>query len=128
MLYCNISSLKASREGAPLLRQTTRRLVHILRASRHERVYARESFTIANHMTELSEELLNYHRDEDYKIGSIHDDLISAVRYAFMDRRIGRLLSDCDAYGYAPGIGLFNVSGSSSSGPRIARDVDFDMF
>jgi hypothetical protein len=24
-------------------------------------------FTIASHMTELAEELLNYHRDEDYK-------------------------------------------------------------
>jgi hypothetical protein len=48
-------------------------------------------------MTELSEELLKYHRDEDYKIVPIRDDLISAVRYAFMARRSGRLLSDCDA-------------------------------
>src|SRR3974377_796556 len=128
MLYCNISSLKASREGAPLLRQTTRRLLHILRASRHERVYARESFTIANHMTELSEELLNYHRDEDYKIVPLRDDLISAVRYAFMRPRSGRLPSYCDAYGYAPGVGLFNVSNARSSGPRMAKDIDFDMF
>ena len=89
---------------------------------------ARECFTIANHMTELSEELLNYHRDEDYKIVPIRDDLISAVRYGFMARRSGRLLSDCDAYGYAPGVGLFNVSNARSSGPQIARDIDFDLF
>jgi len=74
------------------------------------------------------EELLNYHRDEDYKVVPLRDDLISAVRYAFMARRSGRLLSDYDAYGYAPGVGLFNVSNGRSSGPRIARDVDFEMF
>jgi hypothetical protein len=56
-----------------------------------EMYVARESFTIASHMTELSEEFLNYHRDEDYRIVSIRDDLISAVRYAFMGRRSGRL-------------------------------------
>ena len=37
-------------------------------------------------MTELGEELLSYHRDEDYKIIRLRDDLISAVRYAFMER------------------------------------------
>ena len=30
-------------------------------------------------MTELGEELLSYHRDEDYKIIRLRDDLISAV-------------------------------------------------
>jgi hypothetical protein len=36
--------------------------------------------SIASHMTELGEELLSYHRDEDYKIIRLRDDLISAVR------------------------------------------------
>jgi Terminase RNaseH-like domain len=49
-------------------------------------------FTIASHLTELAEEILNYHRDEDYKIVKLRDDLISAVRYAFMMRRSGRPL------------------------------------
>ena len=37
----------------------------------------RGCFTIASHMTELAEEILNYHRDEDYKIVKLRDDLIS---------------------------------------------------
>ena len=32
---------------------------------------------IANHMSELAEEILSYHRDEDYKIVRLRDDLIS---------------------------------------------------
>jgi hypothetical protein len=64
----------------------------------------RELFSIANHMTELGEEIVNYHRDEDYRIVPLRDDLISAVRYAFMMRRSGKLLGACDEYGRAPGI------------------------
>jgi phage terminase large subunit-like protein len=63
----------------------------------------REQFGIANHMTELAEEILSYHRDEDYKIVKLRDDLISAVRYAFMSRRSGKVLGDCETYGRAPG-------------------------
>ena len=47
----------------------------------------RGCFTIASHMSELGEEILSYHRDEDYKIVRLRDDLISAARYAFMSRR-----------------------------------------
>jgi phage terminase large subunit-like protein len=60
-------------------------------------------FAIASHMSELGEEILSYHRDEDYKIVKLRDDLISAVRYAFMMRRSGKLLDECDSYGRAPG-------------------------
>ena len=55
-------------------------------------------------MTELGEELLSYHRDEDYKIIRLRDDLISAVRYAFMERYKGKLLDGCEPHGRAPGI------------------------
>jgi hypothetical protein len=55
-------------------------------------------------MTELGEELLSYHRDEDYKIIQLRDDLISAVRYAFMERYKGKLLDGCEPHGRAPGI------------------------
>jgi hypothetical protein len=64
----------------------------------------RGAFTIASHMSELAEEILNYHRDEDYKIVRLREDLISAVRYAFMMRRSGKGLDDCDSYGRAPGV------------------------
>jgi len=65
----------------------------------------RSAFAIASHMsTELGEEILSYHRDENYKIVRLRDDLISAVRYAFMMRRSGKLLEGCDTYGRAPGV------------------------
>lgn len=50
-------------------------------------------------MSELSEEILGYHRDEDYKLVRLNDDIISAVRYAFMMRRKGKSLDQCDEYG-----------------------------
>ena len=55
--------------------------------------------SIASHMTELGEELLSYHRDEDYKIIRLRDDLISAVRYALMERYKGKLLDGCEPHG-----------------------------
>jgi hypothetical protein len=55
-------------------------------------------------MTELGEELLSYHRDENYKIIRLCDDLISAVRYAFMEHYKGKLLDGCEPHGRAPGI------------------------
>lgn len=63
----------------------------------------RGCFAIASHMGELGEEILNYHRDEDYKIVPLRDDLISAKRYAFMMRRHGKALDACETYGRAPG-------------------------
>jgi phage terminase large subunit-like protein len=65
----------------------------------------RGCFTIASHMGELAEEILSYHRDEDYKIVKLRDDLISAGRYAFMMRRSGKPLDSCEPYGRAPGVG-----------------------
>jgi phage terminase large subunit-like protein len=64
----------------------------------------RGCFMIASHMSELAEEILNYHRDEDYKIVRLRDDLISAVRYAFMMRRSGKPLEACEEYGRGPGV------------------------
>jgi phage terminase large subunit-like protein len=64
----------------------------------------RGAFAIASHMTELGEEILSYHRDKDYKVVRLRDDLLSAVRYSFMMRRHGKLLDDCETYGRAPGI------------------------
>jgi hypothetical protein len=53
-------------------------------------------------MTQLGEELLSYHRDDDYKIIRLRDDLISAVRYAFMERYKGKLLDGCEPHGGHP--------------------------
>lgn len=89
-------------------------------------------FTIASHMTELAEEILSYHRDEDYKIVKLRDDLLCAVRYSFMMRRSGRPLENCEVYGLAPGV---DVGTRYDPRPprrtptaRIARGVDFDVF
>ena len=92
----------------------------------------RGCFIIASHMTELGEELLNYHRDEDYRIVPLRDDLISAVRYAFMMRRSGRPLDQCEAYGRSPGVEVVDIYDPR---PRPAQrnpprnvDNDFDLF
>jgi phage terminase large subunit-like protein len=89
-------------------------------------------FAIASHMTELAEEILSYHRDEDYKIVKLRDDLISATRYAFMMRRHGKVLDVLETYGRAPGADPGNYDPRP---PRInrSRDTefarsDFDVF
>jgi Terminase RNaseH-like domain len=59
-------------------------------------------FTIAGHNHELLDEIRNYHRDEDFRIVKQRDDLVSAVRYAVMMRRHGKLLNECEGIGYGP--------------------------
>ena len=96
----------------------------------------RGCFTIASHMGELAEEILSYHRDEDYRVVKLRDDLISAVRYAFMARRRGKRLDEVEEFGRAPGIADDGRGydprpprlSNRSQGPQIARDVDFDPF
>ncbi len=78
-------------------------------------------------MGDLTEEILNYHRDEDYKIVRLRDDLISAVRYAFMMRRKGKALVECEGYGRAPGVGDYPMAGRNHE-PQLARGIDFDVF
>jgi phage terminase large subunit-like protein len=93
----------------------------------------REQFVIASHLSQLSEEILNYHRDEDYKPVPLRDDLISAVRYAFMMRRQGKLLERCDDYGRTPGAETEfplrrPVPFMGASGPAMASGIDFDVW
>jgi phage terminase large subunit-like protein len=57
------------------------------------------TITIAPHNAELIEELRHYHRDADFKIVKERDDLVSALRYAYMMRRKGKLRSECDGIG-----------------------------
>jgi hypothetical protein len=88
----------------------------------------RGQLTIASHMSELCEEILSYHRDEDYKIVRQRDDLIPAARYAFMMRRKGKIREQCEGYVCAPGVGDYSAVGRSSREPQIARGLDFDVF
>jgi len=92
----------------------------------------RNTFAIASHMSELAEEILSYHRDEDYKIVRLRDDLISAVRYAFMMRRSGRLSTECESYGVAPGLDMRTQYDPRPQqrrpGQQMARGIDFDVF
>ncbi len=88
----------------------------------------RGQFTIASHMGELTEEILSYHRNEDYKIVRERDDLISAARYAFMMRRKGKGLSDCESYARAAGLGDYPPMTRRNHESQIADGVDFDVF
>jgi hypothetical protein len=89
-------------------------------------------FVIASHMTELAEEILSYHRDEDFKVVKLRDDLICAVRYSFMMRRKGRLLEECEPYGRAPGVDVGTQYDprppQRQRGQRMASGIDFDVF
>ena len=124
------------RVGAPMLRSHAENQgggYHVEPAIEEMQGYMKRSaFTIASHMSELAEELLNYHRDEDYKIVRLRDDLISAVRYAFMMRRQGRVLNDCEVYGRAPGVASADIYDprprrEKSQGPQLATGIDFQL-
>ena len=94
----------------------------------------RGCFSIASRMGELGEEILSYHRDEDYKIVRLRDDLISAVRYSFMMCRSGSAwLDECETYGRAPGADDGNYDPrppriDRSGEPQLADSIDFDLF
>jgi phage terminase large subunit-like protein len=81
---------------------------------------------IAGHNTELLEEMRHYHRDENYRLVKQRDDLISALRYAVMMRRNGRLLRDCDGVGY--GAMPYAAQRRQNSEPQIADGLDFPLF
>lgn len=44
-------------------------------------------FRIFDHLTDVFDEFLQYHRDEKGNIVKVNDDLLSAIRYAYMMRR-----------------------------------------
>jgi len=62
----------------------------------------------------------------------LRDDLISAVRYAFMMRRSGKPLDGCEPYGRAPGVDVVDIDDprprpSLRSNSPIAAGTDFDV-
>ena len=44
-------------------------------------------FKVFSHLTDFFDEKMNYHRDDSGKIAKTNDDLLDAVRYAYMMRR-----------------------------------------
>ena len=63
----------------------------------------------------------------------LRDDLLSAVRYAFMMRRSGKLLDGLETYGRAPGADPGNYDPrpprrDRSRDTELARGLDFDVF
>jgi hypothetical protein len=80
--------------------------------------------TIAAHNHELLEELRGYHRDDNFRLVKVRDDLVSAFRYAVMCRRQGKPLAEYDGIG----IGRMPYAGQQRHTPvqRIAKGVDFD--
>lgn len=47
-------------------------------------------FKVFSHLTDFFDEKMSYHRDENGKIVKLNDDILSAVRYAYMMRRLAR--------------------------------------
>jgi phage terminase large subunit-like protein len=85
------------------------------------------TMTIAPHNAELIEELRHYHRDENFKIVKQRDDLISALRYAYMMRRSGKARSECDGIG-GSGLPFAGQRADRSREQQVARNTDFDVF
>jgi hypothetical protein len=56
---------------------------------------------IGPHNYELIEELRGLHYDDDHRIQKIRDDLVSALRYAIMERRSGKPRLQYDGVGRA---------------------------
>jgi hypothetical protein len=59
-----------------------------------------QTITIDPCNRELIDELRNYHRDTDFRIVKLVDDLVSALRYALMMRRAGKPLDQCQGEGF----------------------------
>jgi hypothetical protein len=85
------------------------------------------TMTIAPHCAELIEELRHYHRDERFKIVRQREDLISALRYAYMMRRSGKLRSECDGIG-GSGLPFAGRHADRSGAMQVAKNVDFDLW
>jgi hypothetical protein len=93
-------------------------------------------FIIANHLSELLEEMASYHLDEKHNIVRIRDDLVSALRYSFMARRKGRILDMCEHYRRDRGVTSVQYAPrpttAHSSGTRFARGTaqnrPYDLF
>jgi phage terminase large subunit-like protein len=51
-------------------------------------------FKVFSHLAEFFEEKMHYHRDEKGKIAKVHDDILDAVRYAYMMRRFAIMKMD----------------------------------
>src|SRR5262249_1103743 len=85
------------------------------------------NITNGSHNTELIEELRNYHRDEDFRIVKQRDDLVSALRYAIMMRRLGKSMSECDGVGYG-NLPYAGQRRDRSAEQTVAKNVNFDVF
>jgi hypothetical protein len=83
---------------------------------------------IAPHNGELIEELRHYHRDEDFRIVKQRDDLISALRYAIMMRRLGKSISECDGVGFGSMEYAGQRRANRSAESQLATGIDFDLF
>jgi Terminase RNaseH-like domain len=85
-----------------------------------------EKLKIAGHNTELLEELRHYHRDENYKIVKVRDDLVSALRYAVMMKRYGKPIKECEGIGHGPL--PYAAQRRRREGPITCEGLDFDLW
>lgn len=76
--------------------------------------------------TELISQLRLFHRGEDYKPVKAHDDLVDALRYAWMAKDHAKMLDQYDGIGY--GRAPFANQRRMNSGPLMAKNIDFPLW
>jgi hypothetical protein len=76
--------------------------------------FATGRLKIASHLTDVMDEYIGYHRINGL-IHKVDDDLLSAIRCGLMDLRYARPLGPTGSF-------------ARSQAPRMARDIDFDVF
>lgn len=95
-----------------------------------EQAFGTGKLKIARHLTELRAEVRDYHYTEDgKKVEPVGDDLVSALRYAFMDQRYARVLTDAtpDTYSSARAWAQASV-GQKRGQANIAKGVEKPWF
>jgi phage terminase large subunit-like protein len=77
--------------------------------------------------TELLTQMRLYHRGEDFKPVKTNDDVIDALRYAWLAKGHAKMLDQYDGIGYgrAP---YAHQKRTGSGVPLMAKNIDFDLF
>lgn len=84
--------------------------------------------TINSPNTELIQQIRRYHRDQDHRIVKSFDDRLDAMRYAIMSRRLGKPRSECAGVGFGNAPYAYQQPGRSSTQPRCASGIEFNLF
>jgi phage terminase large subunit-like protein len=87
---------------------------------------AENRFAINKSNTELIQQLRLYHRGDDYKPVKANDDLVDALRYAWLAKDRAKMLDEYDGIGY--GRAPYAHQRRANSGPQMAQGIDFPLW